>query len=436
MSLLFYRRPDYVEKNQRPMSASDYQKYSEKQRAAIPPELSFEYVVANRAIPPCSLQDFMGYLLYVSHDAENLQFYLWFQDYSKRFLATPRTEQALSPLWDDDAALAVGSDPGPGMPDKRPGLGTEFQFDFDTNEVTLDPITGQQPVLSAAALSNPAHTVEVANSQMGLKWQSFTIQPFRSEINRVISHYLAPGSPRELNLSQRDRTACLRALQHTTHPSAFSVPMSVVTDSLRSQSHPNFIRWSLVNGNKPRMIFGRSLGAVNILFGFVIAIVLTLSSKPRWYRLFAALAWLLGFNFLLAGSNGICLVLYATRDRHLRPWEQYSNDSWPSQMASDDSDEVTLAGSDMYSMSPVHGKKRHFALEAFGTANSYGHEVWVDKYRAKMMVRKVFDTRVWVQNESVRLMQDKVALQALIWSIIVTVPLTALFAAVPKGSFY
>lgn len=212
--------------------------------------------------------------------------------------------------------------------------------------------------------------------------------------------------------------------------------MNVATDALRNQSHPNFIRWSMVNGNKPRIIFGRTLGVLNILFGFVIAILLTLSIKSRWYRLFAALAWLLGFNFLLSGSNGICLVLYATKDRHLRPWEQFSNDGWSSYVALDDSDEVTLAGSDMYSTSQASGKKRHVALETFGTANSYGHEMWVEKYRAKMMVRKVFDTRVWVQNESVRLMQDKVALQAFIWSIIVTVPLTTLFTALPKGSFY
>lgn len=105
-------------------------------------------------------------------------------------------------------------------------------------------------------------------------------------------------------------------------------------------------------------------------------------------------------------------------------------------MASDESDEATLAGSDVYSMFHSDGKKRHVALEAFGTANSYGHEVWVEKYRAKMMVRKVFDTRVWVQNESVRIMQDKVALQACIWSLIVTVPLTMLFTAVPKGGWY
>lgn len=105
-------------------------------------------------------------------------------------------------------------------------------------------------------------------------------------------------------------------------------------------------------------------------------------------------------------------------------------------MASDDSDEVTLTGSDVYSMSQASGKKRHDALEAFGNANTYLHEVWVEKYRTQMMLRKVFDTRVWVQNESVRLVQDKIALQGLIWSIIMTVPLTALFTALPKGSLY
>ena len=184
------------------------------------------------------------------------------------------------------------------------------------------------------------------------------------------------------------------------------------------------------------MIFGRVLGAVHILFGFVIAILLTLSFKSRWWRTFAALAWFLGFSFLLAGSNGICLVLYVTHDRHLRPWEQYASDT-ESSFSADDSDKTTLAGSDALSMSQLAGtKKRHVALEAFGTANSYGSGIWVEKYRAKMMIRKIFDKTVWVENESVRLMQDKVALQALIWSFVVTVPLTVLFTALPKGHFY
>lgn len=192
----------------------------------------------------------------------------------------------------------------------------------------------------------------------------------------------------------------------------------------------------MVNGNKARIIFGRTLGALHIIFGFVIAILLTLSVKSRWWRLLTAVAWLLGFNFLLAGSNGICLVLYATRDRHLRPWEQFSNCGVGSDSMPDDSDQATLASSETYSMKQGSNRKRHFALEAFGTANSYGHEVWVEKYRAKMMVRKIFDSRVWVQNESLRIMQDKVALQSFIWSALVTILLTILFTALPMGRYY
>lgn len=189
-----------------------------------------------------------------------------------------------------------------------------------------------------------------------------------------------------------------------------------------------------MNGNQPRIIFGRTLGVLTILFGFLIAILLTLSIKPRWWRLFAALAWMMGFNFLLAGANGICLVLYATRGRHLRPWEQFINE--PSRSRGGDSDEMTLVGTEASSTSMAKGRSRRVAFEAFGTANSYGHEVWVEKYRAKMMIRKVFDSTVWVENENVRIMQDRVALQAFLWSLIVTVPLTVLFTALPNGRYY
>lgn len=42
-------------------------------------------------------RDFMRYLIYVEHAAENLQFYLWFLDYSARFKALSDNEKALSP---------------------------------------------------------------------------------------------------------------------------------------------------------------------------------------------------------------------------------------------------------------------------------------------------------------------------------------------------
>ena len=41
----------------------------------------------------------MDYLVYVEHNAENLQFYLWYKDYVKRFEALSDSEKALSPEW-------------------------------------------------------------------------------------------------------------------------------------------------------------------------------------------------------------------------------------------------------------------------------------------------------------------------------------------------
>lgn len=44
-------------------------------------------------------RDFMNYLIYVEHAAENLQFFLWHQDFSSRFAAAAASETALAPEW-------------------------------------------------------------------------------------------------------------------------------------------------------------------------------------------------------------------------------------------------------------------------------------------------------------------------------------------------
>lgn len=44
----------------------------------------------------------MDFLIYIERAAENLQFFLWFKDYSHRFTALPASEQALAPAWSRD----------------------------------------------------------------------------------------------------------------------------------------------------------------------------------------------------------------------------------------------------------------------------------------------------------------------------------------------
>lgn len=63
MSLLFYRRPNYVDRMSSPMDPVEYERFIENKRKAIPPELSFEMVVANRAMPPvCITSTCVNYL--------------------------------------------------------------------------------------------------------------------------------------------------------------------------------------------------------------------------------------------------------------------------------------------------------------------------------------------------------------------------------------
>ena len=43
----------------------------------------------------------MDYMVYVKQEAENLQFFLWLQDYENRFEQLPSDSRSLSPSWEE-----------------------------------------------------------------------------------------------------------------------------------------------------------------------------------------------------------------------------------------------------------------------------------------------------------------------------------------------
>ena len=137
---------------------------------------------------------------------------------------------------------------------------------------------------------------------------SVTIQPFREEISRIIAIYIAEGGQRLLNLSAKEKAVLLKALSITTHPSAFRDVIATVEWSLRHQAHPNFIRWTICNGNKPRQTFARGLGVAGIVAGIVYAIVITLSGANRGWRALAFLGLFIGIATLFAAWKGMCVV--------------------------------------------------------------------------------------------------------------------------------
>ena len=207
----------------------------------------------------------------------------------------------------------------------------------------------------------------------------------------------------------------LHALGNTTHPTAFSSVLRTVEWSLRHQAHPNFIRWTICNGNRPRVIFARCLGVGGIVGGIVAAILITLSDAGRAWRVLSAIGFMVGVATLIAAWKGMCVVLHGMHHRHLRPWELFAEE--------DD------ASAHSYDLSKG-------SFDSVGSSNSYEDEPWVAKYEKRNILRKILDREVWIQEPALRQIQDTIFLQALGGGLIITAAAVGVFVALPKGNFY
>ena len=109
----------------------------------------------------------MGYVTNVSHDAENLQFYLWLQDYKRRFYASSGREQALSPPWDEESMpqpYGMSIDPNLRQSEKSLGKNMDYQINFDSKDIPLSHTSNKKSSL------NSKTSLDYANAQTGLKW--------------------------------------------------------------------------------------------------------------------------------------------------------------------------------------------------------------------------------------------------------------------------
>lgn len=273
----------------------------------------------------------MDFLKYIEHSAENLQFYLWYKDYEQRFNKLPESERMLSPEWTQEQEDAEAATYRTAL--KKKTLAAEAQAILkkqnlpSSEELTAehekspfgDDDSGEKSSLESGSTKRPPSGVTSARTQYsetakhafedaGAKFQPFTIQPFREEMSRIITIYITEGASRQLNLSSRERTALLHALEVTTHPSAYRNVFKTVEWTLRRQAHPNFIRWSICNGNRPRVIFARGLGIAGIIGGILTGLLITLSSAGRGWRVLALIPFMIGISTLIAAWKGMCVV--------------------------------------------------------------------------------------------------------------------------------
>lgn len=255
-----------------------------------------------------------------------------------------------------------------------------------------------------------------------------SLQAFRDELNRVVTIYIVSGGPRQLNLSEKQRLALLLALQHTTHPSAFRGVATSIELNLRTQAHPNFIRWTICNGNQPRVLFAHGLGVFGLVAGILVDLLITLSRAHRAWRVIAYLLFLVGIATFIAAYKGMCVVLHGLHHRHLRPWELFA----------DEEDQVEMA--QISSQKYERGKKlpiyEQRSMDTLDSYSSYETEPWIAVYQKRNVIRKIFDREVWVEEPALRQIQDTIFLQSILGAVLGAAILVAIFVAVPAGRFY
>lgn len=243
-------------------------------------------------------------------------------------------------------------------------------------------------------------------------------------------------------MTLQDWTNCMHALQHTTHPSAFLPAFVAAEAMLRGYSHPNFIRWSLRNINRPRALFARAVGTLLIVLALTIDLVLILSSFNRLVRLSALPLWYVGLYILFISGRGISIRLYMNRKRQLRPWEQVPGLDCESASPSG------VKGKQAEPKSPVDPAKhkrndipqtnppRKWSLQALGPANDFAGEPWVRLYQEKPIWHRVFGVHVVNHSRHLRALQDRAVLASLLWASLLVVILNVGSVLIPSANLF
>jgi hypothetical protein len=96
----------------------------------------------------------MNYLIYIEHSAENLQFFLWYRDYVKRFNEAPASEVALAPQWtqalEEDTMNNIQKNVAKQVKKGPPTTmvifkGTDFEKTFEAHMESRDPFLTPPP---------------------------------------------------------------------------------------------------------------------------------------------------------------------------------------------------------------------------------------------------------------------------------------------------
>ncbi|KAK6543527.1 hypothetical protein TWF694_000273 [Orbilia ellipsospora] len=394
----------------------DWVFYSRQKRPAhlkdrlvvVPKALSFDKVIAGTTCSPCSTRDFLNYLRFVEHSPETLRFFLWHRDYTNKFAALPQEQQKLSPPWELSVPDTLEKATTHISHASTSTTGRRHSSFLPGNAIgSIDEKLRKNSIVTVS--HQEVAPVPPSGSQASL-------QPFRNEVSLVAQLYISSQSPYELNLTSKERLAVLEALSHTTHPSVFLPAVNSVLESLRYQSHPNFVQHSLSNAGRARIRAIRLLATLVLLSSLVYGLLLTLSRQARWWRLFGAVPFVMGLFALLNASKGICFwLVYLGFKREMLPWELFPAEE-VNNFFSSESSKVEPDASEI---------------------EEYGIEEWVENYENNTtLLRRMYERRTQVEEKEVKRVQRVISKQSFTVAGVLGLAYIGIFIGLPCGNLF
>lgn len=220
--------------------------------------ITFDELINNCTCSPITINDFRNYLIY-RHADENLDYYIWYINYCKKFEKLEKEEKDLSP-------------------------------DFVIKDVIKD--------------INPDN------------------QPYRKDINNIIKLFFTNNSRKELNISQKNLSELLIQYKYTTNPIIFKKIFKEIDILIRYNLFQDYINIKSNSITSFTKVWRISMGIFLFIIYCLFIGLMYYKNVSRWVRLSLSPFLLYVIGLLVFSYIGVCSILNLQKRRELMIWEK------------------------------------------------------------------------------------------------------------------
>lgn len=301
-------------------------------------------IVQGKTCVPISLHEFRLFLKHHEHSLENLDFFLWFQDYKRRWDKLPLTTKLQSPppqekpshvgyvLSGTGKRSRLATESGDSGLIRTPGYPNDTTDDTAARNSTNSFGGGDHKQDASSTFTASTYATGYGMTTMPSPESYYhdtnpDTQPFRQEVEMVLKTFFTPSSDKEINIEGYLRQYVLHNSKYTTHPEIFEPVRDKVYETIERSSLRNFVNYALQNVNHNGVIVRYVIAAVAAACVAVVLIVTFVLRVSRWYRM-CILPLMIGVIICsISAKRGVCFQRAFFNRRQLHEYELINNEN-------------------------------------------------------------------------------------------------------------